>query len=633
MTRPCGQSGREILDSLHPSARAHLATFGLECLFADRHNPHTLDSAIIEAIEGGAADIRTLLTDIGFRGDVGAVLTAIGEGKLLRTWLPPARQMEISNALAVDVPAAAKFHALPKNQAPPAEHTDDALRNPQWLTLATTPAVDGEEGHRISFSFFKKECQARALSDRVCRHCNLSAGMRGLEKVTTEQQLNALRVGLQQAHAFGGTFTVFEILPDGSFLNKEEVPHETQTGMMQILREEGSVKIVAVESRPEYCTAANVKRLLDNLRPEQHLKLYTGLESTDDGVAALSVNKGYGSDEFKNAIRRLKNGLAPEQMERLHLSAYNLMKPPYLTEREAIEDSVKTARDIKAFSDEIDVPIEVTCEPCVITKKTHQNYLYNQRDDNGERRYKPVSYFSAAEFIARLAEEGLEKTLKFGQRDDIDPYTIVAMVPRLDAEHLFSPFDFIVYNAVQRFNVHKNVPEFLLDMKLVVEHAPEFKAWEKEVYGTAGGSALSRLVKDMPEPSPEDLERVGFQKKVWKVRDRVENSTEFSAKLRAEDGRAEEEVKLGIRKFFEEAGMQVVKIGDLMLIDNSDPTEDALPTDGIADELRGASIKAIYQVEAIIFNEAGQPQSIWMQIPLVVPPAQPAPDFIYGDCV
>lgn len=589
-----------------------------------------------------------------------------GTETTLKSYLSPQRQLEIVKALVADIPGMIEWRNKNAEKEERKKESVDKTKA-QWATVATTPPVEyvydtdkeveimtkkldrlgvqynleGRKvtvfGNRISFAFWKNMCTYKEKCVRNCRFCGLSEQNRLVGEVTVEEQLLSLEDALEITKLMGNNRTVLEILPDGSFLNDLEVPVATQTGMMSIVSRQEYLHKVAIETRPEYCNANKVRRLLSHLRRDQQLNLYFGLETTDDFVSAVVHRKGYGFKYFKDRIRELWANLTEVEKKQVHISVYNIIKPVYLSESESVEMSVRMAEDIAEFSKELGVFIDIKYEPSVVTKDTAQEYLYRQTDlATGERKFKPISYFSVAELVARLAEKNLHHLAKFGQRDDIDVFSTVAMVAQLDNEKMYSQFDFMVYNAVQRFNSTKNLRGFLVDLKIVVENSEEFKKWEVEVCGGIGNSSLSKLLTKTFEESngssltKEENERVDFQKKVWIVCDNIEYNQEFSEALRGFGQAKENYIKLKIAKLFTDSGIKIFEIKKFVLNDVGRSEDPRLPQSGTSEEFYKNSDKSAFQIEIIIFNELGQPQNVWVKIPLVYVPIPGRPDYIYN---
>ncbi len=606
----------------------------------------------------------------------------IKEGEPLHSMLSAERQLEILKKLLEDLESAKEWQKkIERKSEIERRYKSIDPSKAQWATVATTPPVVWEysdvaaantradelrkagsdvdviekedggasveiTGNRISFAFWKNMCVYKEKVEGGCRFCMLSEQNSLAGDVTVEQQLASLENALKRTQQMGSKNNVLEILPDGSFLNEREVPIDTQIGMMQRISKEKNIHKVAIETRPEYCNANKVRKLLDELDPNQKLEIYFGLETTDAFVGSIIHKKGYGFDYFKERIERLLEGLTEDEKNRLELSVYNIIKPVYVTEQESVELSVKMAEDISEFSQKIGFPIHIKYEPSVVSAGSTQDYLYNKKDETtGEREFKPLSYLSVAELIARLAEKKLDHQAKFGQRDDIDNFSTVSMVSRPDDESMFSQFDFMVYNAIQRFNTSHNLRGFFVDMKIVMDHSEEFELWEKGFYGNTGASALSRLSKDiLSDDSPfteEENERTNFQKVVWQACDEVEYNKSFSDILRKNAKNKAEEVKTSIRLIFQNKNVTIldkesdngvdIGIKDFIFIDTGDDDTPRISAEGTNPAFLDVSEMAAYQVEIIILNEAGQPQSLWVKIPLQHQEIPSKPDFIYTE--
>ncbi|MBT4916833.1 hypothetical protein HON58_00150, partial [Candidatus Peregrinibacteria bacterium] len=622
--------------------------------------PYPVDEKVLQWVQG--ENREELIECLESKGktveDIAELERKLDRGQVLMSILSPERQVEILRQIVSDL-------ALWTREDITSESAKTVSpEKAQWATVATAPPVvfdfeDSEllaikiaeldelgvhyevngsslkiSGCRASFAFHKKPCQYKMKNKKGCRFCFLSAGNMHV-KVTSAQQIAALNDGLLKVKKAGGRMTTFEILPDGSLLNAKEVSAKVPIAMMERLSEEETLHRVSIETRPEYCNPLRVKELLGKLRKDQKLHIYFGMESTDEFVGSIINNKGFGFEEFKTAVRNLVAVLDPDELERLELASYNMVKPAYITDREALDLSIKAAQDINEFSQEVGIKIDVKYEPAVASEGTIQHYMFTQRDsETGERRYRPPSYFTIAELLAQLIEKDLAHLAKFGQRDDIDNYKTVAMVSQLGAPNLFSQFDFMVYNAVQRFNTTRDPRQFILDMRIAVQYSDEFKEWEDKLCGASGASALSRLLdKELCEGISDEEQGVeDFQKEVWEIADDIEYSKNFSDRIRL-NGKLEIPVILEeISKKFTDKRIDLFKLDEFVLIDD-DPHGVGLLSDSVSDahgDFDGDGKNTSVQFEVILMNESGYPQSLWVKIPLIPVELPDRPSFIYG---
>ncbi len=175
---------------------------------------------------------------------------------------------------------------------------------------------------------------------------------------------------------------VLKIFTSGSFFDPLEVDPAVQERIMDTVL--AGYENLIVESRPEY-----IKRVIGGLRKYAgRVQVAIGLESTDPSILKSSVNKNYDFEDFKGAASLLRdNGIS--------VRAYLLLKPPFLTEREAIEDSIKSARDLAPYSDFISI------NPMNIQRGTLVEKLYR------EGNYRPPWLWSVVTVLQSLRDLGV----------------------------------------------------------------------------------------------------------------------------------------------------------------------------------------------------------------------------------
>ena len=95
-----------------------------------------------------------------------------------------------------------------------------------------------------------------------------------------------------------------------------------------------------VESRPEYVNE-DVLRDCCTLIPGKILEVAIGLESANDDIRIRKINKGFVRKDFEKAmkvINQLKSDFD------VRVKAYLLFKPILTSEKDAIDDAVKSAQ-------------------------------------------------------------------------------------------------------------------------------------------------------------------------------------------------------------------------------------------------------------------------------------------------
>lgn len=168
-----------------------------------------------------------------------------------------------------------------------------------------------------------------------------------------------------------------KIYTSGNFLDEREIQREAQLAIVKLAATR--FKRLLVESRPEFVTEDRVAPLLGH---GIDLEIAFGLESADNRVLEETINKGNTAEENRDGALRARAFGA-------RVKSYLLLKPPFLTEDEAIEDSVRAAVFAAPFSDTISV------NPMNIHKGTLVERLFY------DGAYRPPWLWSVVEVMKR----------------------------------------------------------------------------------------------------------------------------------------------------------------------------------------------------------------------------------------
>ena len=223
-----------------------------------------------------------------------------------------------------------------------------------------------------------------------CSMCSYIADS-PLEEVSSEELVEIFK-GEFQRHIQNQEITgptAIKIFVSGSFLNEEEIPKEARREIFGIINEYDDVEEVVVESRPEY-VSEEVLRDCCQLIPDKIFEVAMGLESANDDIRLQRINKGFTLEDFQKSmdiINKLKSDF------KVQGKVYLLVKPVLTSEREAIEDAVKSAQ----YAAEIGVGRVAFC-PSTIHKGTLMELLWRRGS------YQPPWIWSTLEIIRRVRE-------------------------------------------------------------------------------------------------------------------------------------------------------------------------------------------------------------------------------------
>lgn len=176
------------------------------------------------------------------------------------------------------------------------------------------------------------------------------------------------------------SYDLVKIFTSGSFFDETEVP----PGVVVAAAEAFRGKVVIAETRPQYVDAerlAAFREALDDGTDRSALYVAMGLETSNDFIREKCIDKGFSFADFREAARTAKRAGAG-------VKTYLLMKPPFLTEREAIDDMVSSIRDAAPLSDLISMNL------CTVQSATEVEYFWKRRA------YRPPYLWSALEVLA-----------------------------------------------------------------------------------------------------------------------------------------------------------------------------------------------------------------------------------------
>lgn len=154
---------------------------------------------------------------------------------------------------------------------------------------------------------------------------------------------------------------VVKIFTSGSFLDGREVPLEVQREVLQTFY--GQAEKIVVETRPSF--VPGLDDVGDVVPSGKTLSVAMGLESANDRVLEYAVNKGFTSADWRQAAETVRSAGC-------EVKTYVLLKPPFLTEEEAIEDAVAT---IDATADVSDA---ISLNPVAVHGNTLVEYLWKR---------------------------------------------------------------------------------------------------------------------------------------------------------------------------------------------------------------------------------------------------------------
>ena len=181
-----------------------------------------------------------------------------------------------------------------------------------------------------------------------------------------------------------------KIFTSGSYLDEKELKPKIRNEILNKLVEK--VDKLSVESRPEYITDERLSELKDIFQSKK-LEISIGLETANDFVRERAINKGFTYVDYKKAVQLIKK-------YKFYLKTYILIKPPFLTEKEAIEDCINTVSKTKNQSDTI------SFNPTNVQRNTVVEYLWRRKQ------FRPPWLWSIVEILKKCKINDENKIIK-----------------------------------------------------------------------------------------------------------------------------------------------------------------------------------------------------------------------------
>jgi radical SAM enzyme (TIGR01210 family) len=172
--------------------------------------------------------------------------------------------------------------------------------------------------------------------------------------------------------------SLVKLFTSGSFLDKNEVPERARDEILSSLS--GKASKVIVETRPEFVTD---KTMQEAKKYVARLEIAVGLETSSDKIRIECINKNFLFKDFVRASETAKKyGVTTK--------AYLLLKPPFLSEKDALEDIVKSVLDAAPYAGAISINL------CNVQRGTIVEELFMKRV------YRPPWLWTIVEAIKRV---------------------------------------------------------------------------------------------------------------------------------------------------------------------------------------------------------------------------------------
>lgn len=181
-------------------------------------------------------------------------------------------------------------------------------------------------------------CEWAIKSGNGCTMCgHLSEQLRTEEPLSDEEYFAQFRSVFETIDY--DEFPILNLYNNGSFFNNNEISEACRIKILKLIGSNEKLKMVVLESRPEFITLEVIENIKKYM-PNTYVEIAIGFESYSDDVRIFCINKGFTRKTYEKAAKLIiENG-----GDLIKLRSYVLLKAPFLSEREAIDDAVRTIK-------------------------------------------------------------------------------------------------------------------------------------------------------------------------------------------------------------------------------------------------------------------------------------------------
>ncbi len=264
---------------------------------------------------------------------------------------------------------------------------------------------------------------------RIGKACYMCSYPAAAPKVRWAQDaiVGYVREALGKIEGEKGPFAV-RIFTSGSFFDNGELKPKTRRRIFEILAEKEEVKEIVVESRSEL-VRYNAVRELAEIAEGKHFEVAIGLETANDDIADVSINKGNTFEEFVRAAEITHQAGAK-------VKTYLLLKPIFLSERDAIEDVKESILKAEPYTDTFSINITD------IQKGTLYERLWEKKE------YRPPWLWSAVEVLLWAKRRFPEKRILS------DP---VGAGSKRGPHNCLTDYDRVIGRAIKKFSATQDL--------------------------------------------------------------------------------------------------------------------------------------------------------------------------------
>lgn len=268
-----------------------------------------------------------------------------------------------------------------------------------------------------------------------CTFCGFYSATNHGIKLERTNFLNQLQFAFDLHKNELDRFPIISLYNDGSMLSEQEINLDVTLEMIRTLSTFQNLQLITTESKLQDITEEKILKIRNATSKE--LELSFGFESSDPLVRRLCINKNFTNNKVVEISKLLK-------AHNFGCTALLMLKPPFLSEQEAIDDAVKSLEFLeKTEINRIDIELP-TVEAFTLSYELWKVDLY-----------KPIMLWSVVEILKRKHELNLKKKIYVSPAN----YTVKAIAVSSNCDLCNENFShlFMEYNKANDISVFDNL--------------------------------------------------------------------------------------------------------------------------------------------------------------------------------
>ncbi|MFX1282254.1 MAG: archaeosine biosynthesis radical SAM protein RaSEA [Promethearchaeota archaeon] len=259
-------------------------------------------------------------------------------------------------------------------------------RAPDFQAKIWSSTIETKESIVITIVIPTRGCSWALSESGGCSVCGYVNDSSYNQPIPTQKILDTIDHSLNQVDSEKPI--EFKLYNSGSFFDEKDVPQRLRSQIIDLIRNRNEIIKFGVECRPEYLITNQIvvketKKILEPIK----LEIGVGLESSNNTIITDCWNKGFSIEDYKKSVQILR-------ALDVRIKSYIFIKPPFLTEAEAIIDAIKTAHDAVRFGTDV-----ISFNPCNVQNGTLVNLL--QKQD----RYQPPWLWSVLYIVKIIRQD------------------------------------------------------------------------------------------------------------------------------------------------------------------------------------------------------------------------------------